>query len=115
MTKLTERKCEPCEGKTRPFSRDEAAGYLNEVPGWQLTEDGRGLWRDYSLKNFMAAVDLVNKIAVIAEREDHHPDIHLTGYRRLHVDLTTHAISGLSENDFIVAAKINDVPVELKG
>ena len=62
----------------------------------------------------MAAVGFINKIAAIAEGEDHHPDLRLTGYRKLRIDLSTHAIGGLSENDFILAAKINEVPVELK-
>jgi len=63
--------------------------------------------REYVMKNFLAAVDLIGKIAQIAETEDHHPDLHLTGYNCLRVELRTHAIGGLSENDFIVAAKIN--------
>ena len=85
------------------------------MPGWQLTEDSRGIYREYVTKNFMAAVEFINKIAAIAEAEDHHPDIHLTGYRKLRIDLSTHAINGLSENDFILAAKINVQNVELKG
>ena len=115
MTELANKKCEPCEGKTKPFDRNEANAYLKDAAGWLLTEDARGIYREYVTKNFTAAVDLINKIAAIAEKEDHHPDIHLTGYRKLRVDLSTHAINGLSENDFIVAAKINTVPVELKG
>ena len=66
------------------------------------------------MKNFTAAVRLINKIAEIAESENHHPDIHLTGYRKLRIELTTHALGGLTENDFIVAAKINVLPLELK-
>ncbi len=87
---------------------------MKEVPGWVLTEDSRGIYQDYVTKNFMAAVEFINKIAAIAESEDHHPDLHLTGYRRLRIDLLTHAINGLSENDFIVAAKINKLNVALK-
>ena len=112
---LLKKKCEPCEGKTKPLTRDESNGYLKDVPNWKLTEDARGICREFQTKNFMAAVGLINKVAAIAEGEDHHPDIHLTGYRKLRIDLTTHAIGGLSENDFILAAKINELPVELKG
>ena len=115
MTELAQKKCEPCEAKTKPFDRNQANSYLKEVSGWQLTEDARGIYREYVAKNFMAAVEFINKIAAIAESEDHHPDIHLTGYRRLRIDLSTHAINGLSENDFILAAKINAQKVELKG
>lgn len=114
MTDLSQKKCESCEGKTKPFDRTQAVTYLKEVPGWTLTEDARGLYRDYTTKNFLAAVDLINHVAQVAEKEDHHPDLHLTGYRRLRIDLTTHAINGLSENDFILAAKINQLPVALK-
>jgi 4a-hydroxytetrahydrobiopterin dehydratase len=111
---LADKKCEPCEGKTRAFTKEEALSYLQKIEDWQLTADAKGIWREYTTKNFMAAVDLINKIADVAEAENHHPDIHLTGYRKLRIDLSTHAIGGLSENDFIVAAKINGLPVELK-
>ena len=113
MNELVNKKCESCEGKTRAFDREEAKRLLPQVPGWKLTEDARGLFREYATKNFMAAVEFINKIAAIAEAEDHHPNLHLTGYRKLRIDLSTHAIGGLSENDFILAAKIDQVPVEL--
>lgn len=115
MTELAQKKCTACEGQTIPLNRTEASAFLKDVPGWQLTEDARGLYREYNTKDFMAAVDLINKVAGIAEGEQHHPDIHLTGYRKLRIDLSTHKINGLSENDFIVAAKINTLPVQLKG
>jgi 4a-hydroxytetrahydrobiopterin dehydratase len=115
MTELARKKCKPCEGKTKPFDRSQANIYLKDISGWLLTEDARGMYREYVTKNFMAAVEFINKIAAIAEAEDHHPDMHLTGYRRLRIDLSTHSINGLSENDFILAAKINILPVELKG
>ena len=115
MTKpLTEKKCEPCEGKTRPLTAQEVMPYLVEVPGWMLNSESTLISREWVAKNFMEAVQFINKIAKIAEEENHHPDIHLTSYRKIKVELTTHAIKGLSENDFIVAAKINKLPVELK-
>ncbi len=109
MTELTKKKCEPCEGKGHAYSREQAASLLSQVPGWNLTEDARGIHRLYELKDFNAAVGLVNAIAKIAESEGHHPDLHLTGYKRLRINLTTHAVNGLSENDFILAAKINEI------
>ena len=112
--KLSEKKCESCEGKGRPFTKLQAEGYLKEIPGWSLSEDGKGINRQYVMKNFMAAIRFMEKIAAIAEQENHHPDLHLTGYRNLRIDLSTHAIGGLSENDFILAAKINELPAELK-
>lgn len=116
MTKeqLTDKKCEPCEGKVSPFTKDEAAEYLKEVPEWNLSQDGKVISRQYTMKNFMAAIELTEKVAELAEQEQHHPDIHLTGYRNLKIDLSTHKIGGLSENDFILAAKINRLPAEVK-
>ena len=113
-TKLTQQKCEPCEGKTKPLPKQEAQKYMDQVAGWQLSEDGLLIFWEVTMKNFVAAVDLIRLIAGIAEEDQHHPDIHLTGYRNLRVELSTHAIGGLSENDFIVAAKTNELPIELK-
>ena len=114
QTALTQKKCQPCEGMGQPFDRTKAQQYLTQTPGWNLSEDGKSISRELVMKNFMAAVRFINKVAEIAEGEDHHPDIHLAGYRKLRIDLSTHAIKGLSENDFILAAKINELPAELK-
>lgn len=111
---LSEKKCEPCEGQTKALSRKEAEKYLSSVPGWIIDTKTKTISREYIIKNFMTAIHFINRVAQIAESENHHPDIHLAGYRNLRIDLSTHAIGGLSENDFIVAAKINEVPVELK-
>ena len=88
--------------------------YLNKVTGWQLHAGGKMIYREYLTKDFMSAVDLIRRIAHIAEEENHHPDIHLTGYRTLRIELTTHDAGGLSEKDFIEADRINDLSVELK-
>lgn len=106
---LAQKKCMPCEGKTAPLSKCEAEAYLKTLPGWMLLEEGKKISRSYTMKNFMAAIDFIEKIAKVAEAENHHPDLHLTGYRRLGVELITHAIGGLSENDFILAAKIEQL------
>ena len=77
---------------------------------WELAE-GTRLRKTIACKDFLGAVGLIQRIAVVAEAEDHHPDLHLTGYRRLTIELSTHAIGGLSENDFILAAKIDQLLV----
>lgn len=112
---LTQRKCAPCEGHATPMSEMEARGFLKMTDGWELEESGKCIVRDYVMKNFTAAVEFIGQVAEIAESEDHHPDVHLTGYRNLKIVLTTHAIGGLSENDFIVAAKIGELIPDLKG
>ena len=111
---LTQKKCVPCEGIGKALTSEEANEYLKRIEHWQLDPTRKVIFREYILKNFMAAVQLINGIAQLAEQENHHPDLHLVNYRKLRVDLTTHALSGLSENDFILAAKINRLPVELK-
>ena len=111
---LAQKKCRPCEGMGKPLAPEQAREYLKELPDWRLHESGKSIYREFVTKNFLAAVRLINDIAKVAESENHHPDIHLTGYRRLKIELSTHAIGGLSENDFIEAAKINELPAELK-
>ena len=109
MGSLTEKKCKPCEGIGKALTKKEALEYLPKVPGWNINTEGTMIDRQIQTKNFVGAVDIINKVANIAENENHHPDIHLTGYRNLRIELSTHALKGLSENDFIVAAKINEI------
>ena len=111
---LTKKKCQPCEGIGKALTRSEAEGFLPKVPGWSLQSEGKLISRELIMKNFTAAIKLMGDIAEIAEYENHHPDLHLTGYRKLRIDLSTHALGGLSENDFILAAKINLLPAQLK-
>ncbi len=111
---LLNKKCVPCEGGVPSLSQKEAAEYLKDLPEWKLSSDAKSIRAEYPMKNFMAAVKFIGKIAKVAEKEDHHPDIHLTSYRRLLIELSTHAIGGLSENDFILAAKIEKLPKDLK-
>ena len=106
---LSKKHCVPCEGGVPPLSREDAQPYLAQVPRWEISEDGKRISRTWSCKDFRAACAFVNAVAEIAEREQHHPDIHLENYRRVRIDLSTHAIHGLSENDFILAAKIEDI------
>lgn len=104
MSVLAEKKCRPCEGGVDPMSAAEAHRMAAEIPGWKV--DGDTLVRDLTFKNFREAVAFVNRVAELAEEENHHPDLLIHGYRSLRITLTTHAIGGLSENDFILAAKI---------
>ena len=114
MNDLTQRKCQACEGIGQAMTKEEALQFLSLVKGWQLSQGGKSISRELVMKNFLAAIRFIEKIAQVAEAENHHPDLHLTGYRQLRIDLSTHALGGLTENDFIVAAKINVLPVELK-
>ncbi len=111
---LSQQKCQPCEGTSKPLNKEAAAEHLKGLPLWKLSDDAKILSRDFLMKNFMAAIRLINLIAQIAESENHHPNIYLENYRKLTIKLTTHAIGGLSINDFIVASKINDLPMDLK-
>ena len=105
---LTEKRCQACEGGVAKFTADQAARQLQEIDGaWELSPDCKMISRKWQLKNFVQVMNLVGIVARLAEEEQHHPDLHITGYRNLRVDLTTHAIDGLSENDFILAAKID--------
>ena len=118
MTKTEElaaKRCKPCEGKNvTPYDPATARRLLEAVPGWELSPDSKTLRRLFVMKDFTAAVRFIDAITKVAEQEDHHPDFHLTGYRKLQIELSTHSIGGLSENDFILAAKINTLPKELK-
>ena len=107
-TPLASRTCKPCEGGAEPLPASAAQQLLEDVSGWELI-DGKLIRRTVTCQNFLDAVGLIQKIAPIAEAEDHHPDLHLTGYKRLTIELSTHSIGGLSENDFILAAKINQL------
>ena len=106
---LTQRKCKACEGGVEKLSPQASAELLTQVPTWQLDEAALSIERQWSFKNFVEAIDFINRVGTLAEVEQHHPDLHLTSYRKVKVVLTTHAIGGLSENDFIVAAKIDSL------
>jgi 4a-hydroxytetrahydrobiopterin dehydratase len=108
MQPLSQRACKPCEGGVSPLPESAAKALLQDVKGWELV-GGQAIRKTVTCKNFLDAVALIQRIAPIAESEDHHPDLHLTGYRKLTIELSTHAIGGLSENDFILAAKIDDL------
>lgn len=100
------KKCTPCEAGTPPMGMEEARSALTHIPGWELVE-GKKIRRERKFKNFSEAMAFVNRAAKIAEQEGHHPDILIYDWRRVRLELMTHAIGGLSDNDFIVAAKVN--------
>lgn len=103
---LAQRKCVPCERGGSPLPDSAARVLLQDVRDWELA-DGQAIRRTIKCKDFLEAVGLIQRIAQVAEAEDHHPDLHLTGYRKLTIELSTHAVGGLTENDFILAAKID--------
>ncbi len=105
---LSARTCRPCESGVEPLPLSAAQRLLEDLCGWELV-DGKQLRKTITCQSFLEAVSLIQRIAPIAEAEDHHPDLHLTGYRRLTIELSTHAIGGLSENDFILAAKLDPI------
>ncbi len=107
---LTRKKCVPCEGGVPTLSESEVDALLVNLPGWAKVEGGQRIRREWRARNFMAAMGFFNKVAELSEGEGHHPDLHLVGYRNVAIEIWTHAIGGLSENDFILAAKIDALP-----
>ena len=106
MKDLASKKCVPCEGGTMPLNRGKAEDFLEELPGWTLTRQGKGIAKEYRFKNFAEALAFANKIGAVAEAEGHHPDLTVS-WGKVGVSLSTHLIGGLSQNDFILAAKID--------
>jgi 4a-hydroxytetrahydrobiopterin dehydratase len=106
---LTQKKCLPCEGGIEACSIDSVQSNLAKIPGWRLTSDNLRIRRDWKMKNFVQALEFMNRVGAIAESEGHHPDLHLESYRNVWIEIWTHAVGGLTENDFIVAAKINEI------
>lgn len=113
-TDLTQRHCRACEGGVPALSTEQVRDNLRAVPQWRLGGDDKCIRRDWRVKDFATALDFFARVGQVAESEDHHPDLHLTGYRNVAIELSTHAVGGLTENDFILAAKIDQLPVELK-
>ncbi len=103
-----DQKCVACEGGVAPLTRDEAERYMLELSGWELSKNGKQISKELVFKNFDKAMDFVNMVADRAEQEGHHPDIHIW-YNKVLLELSTHAIKGLSTNDFILAAKIDTI------
>jgi 4a-hydroxytetrahydrobiopterin dehydratase len=107
MQPLTNQKCVPCEGGVDPLTRSEFEQYLEQVSDWTVLND-RALEREFTFADFKKALAFINNAGDIAESEGHHPDIYLHGWNKVRLTLTTHAIGGLSINDFVLAAKIDN-------
>ena len=108
MQDLSKKHCVPCEGSAKPLDKEEIAKYLLQLKSsWAIVDD-KEIQKTFKLKNFVKAIEFVNKIAEVAESEGHHPDITIN-YNKVKIQLATHAIKGLSENDFVIAAKIEAI------
>jgi len=103
---LAERTCAPCRGGVSPLTEEEAQGYIAQIPGWTLAEGASRIERRFPFKDFASALEFVQKVGELAEREGHHPDITF-GWGYCRIAFQTHKIRGLHENDFIMAAKVN--------
>lgn len=106
MSDLVQKKCVPCEGGMPALSLEEAQTLLVQIPGWTLANDATRITREFRFKDFAQAMIFVNRVGDIAEREGHHPDLRVS-WGKVGVELSTHAVKGLSVNDFILAAKID--------
>jgi len=104
MNELARKKCQPCEGGIAALAEEQVAPLLKGLPGW--SREGRGIARTFKFKNYFETMAFVNAVAWVAHREDHHPDLRV-GYSECQVSWWTHAVGGLSENDFICAAKVD--------
>jgi 4a-hydroxytetrahydrobiopterin dehydratase len=105
---LINKKCRPCEGSIEPLSSEKAKEFLKEINSWSLMDD-KHIEKVFSFKNFREALSFVNKVGELAENEGHHPNFFLFDWNKVKISISTHAIKGLSENDFILAAKIDSL------
>ena len=111
MDELLKKKCKPCEGGIVPFDTSEIHKYQKKVDGWNISKNEKNIFflnKSFKFKNFLDSQNFINKIGQISENEGHHPDITF-GWGYAIIKITTHAIEGLSENDFILAAKIDQI------
>jgi len=109
MSNLNQKHCEPCEGIGEPLNKTQIDALLPQLAdAWQVSDDALMIHREFSFENFHETMAFMNAIAWIAHQENHHPDVNL-GYNTCHVHFTTHALNGLSQNDFICAAKIDQL------
>ena len=105
---LTQKKCIPCEVGGKPLAHDEIQKLMPEITGWEIGGD-KELIKDFKFADFKENMAFVNKVADLAESEGHHPDMDIHGWNKLTIRLSTHAVGGLSENDFILASKIDQI------
>tara|TARA_B100000035_G_scaffold233397_1_gene201614 strand:+ start:1416 stop:1760 length:345 start_codon:yes stop_codon:yes gene_type:complete len=111
MSDLIDKKCAPCEGGVLPFDISEIHKYQKKVDGWEIIKNNKNIYfleKRFTFKNFLESQNFINLVGKISEEEGHHPDI-MFGWGYAKISITTHAINGLSENDFILAAKIDKI------
>lgn len=108
MSELSAKRCVPCEGGVPALTKEQAEDLMPKVPDWKLSEEGTKLTRLFGFKDFAKALAFTNEVGKAAEAEWHHPDIKLS-WGKVEVTFTTHSVRGLTENDFIMAAKVNDI------
>jgi 4a-hydroxytetrahydrobiopterin dehydratase len=112
MSQLQRKRCVPCEGGGKPLTRAASVRLMKQLAaGWTLARDGKHIDRAFKFKDFLRTMSFVNALAHVANIEDHHPDLEV-GYNYCRVRYSTHAVGGLSENDFICAAKIDALPLK---
>ncbi len=109
MIELTQKKCKPCEGYEKPMEAEDIKKYISQVNDWEVVEN-RKIKKEFRFKDFQETMNFVNRVAELSESENHHPNIYIF-YNRVRFELSTHVIHGLSENDFIMAAKIDELIV----
>ncbi len=107
IEKLSTQHCAACEGEADGLSPEQIENRIEALKGWKLIDDGAQIRKTWEAEDFLAGMKLLNQVADLAEQEGHHPDLHLEGYKKVRIVLSTHAVGGLSENDFIMAAKID--------
>ena len=113
-TELCLARCVPCEGGVPKMTVGESTAQLRELSGWELLSGPDRIRKSWIVRNFRAGMKFFESVTEVAEAEGHHPDLHLVGYRNVSLEIWTHAINGLSLNDFILAARIDELPIELK-
>lgn len=109
---LKRKKCDPCHEGLDPCPAPLATEQLEKLPGWYLTNENQRIRKDWKMKNFLDGLAFFEAVGKVAEEEAHHPDLHLESYRDLSIEIWTHDIDGLSENDFILAAKIDAIEMK---
>lgn len=109
MSDLKSLKCTACQGGEPTLKGKELKSYMSQVAGWQLYANDTKIKKEFEFENFSKAIEFINKVAALAEEEGHHPNIYLFDYKKVRIELWTHKINGLHQNDFILAAKIDDL------
>jgi 4a-hydroxytetrahydrobiopterin dehydratase len=112
---LSSKRCASCQGGVEKLTAEQAESLLKRLPEWRSSHAGERIRRDWQMKDFLAGIAWFNQVAHLADQEGHHPDLHLENYRHVWIELWTHAVGGLSENDFILAAKIDNLPIAAGG